>query len=512
MVAGDESHYEHPKLEQQPDGGPEERPEPPPEGHRKPRAAGGLLRRSTASLVILVLVAAVITNQFDLGRKWLGWDYPSPVTEPAEVAPPPGLNLPDASPAPVVAEETEDQAADPDAVRRALAKLVASKKLGRHVRVAVDQLSDGASVYEHGVGLVTPASTMKMVTALAALETLGPDHRFATRVVAGANSRQVILVGGGDPLLGRAPVPGDVYPNRADVETLAAATAKSLQRLGRDSIRIRFDDSMFTGPKASRDWDPSYIPDNVVSPISALWVDGGRERTGLGDRSDDPAAAAAQVFADALAKEKITVLGKPKPAVAAEDATELAVVRSAPLQQIVQLTLEVSNNEAAEVLFRHVAIAEGQPASFAGGSKAVTAVLDRLGVDTSGQRILDGSGLSREDRLAPDTLLSVIGLAASDDHPELRTVVVDLPVAGFTGSLAYRFDTGDDAGPGRVRAKTGTLAGVHGLAGVVTDLDGTELSFVAIADRVKVSNTLTAQVLIDEIAAALAGCSCASST
>src|SRR5680860_1590742 len=224
------------------------------------------------------------------------------------------------------------------------------------------------------------------------------------------------------------------------------------------------------------------------------------------------AAAAAQVFADALSKEKIDVRGKPKHAVAAEDATELAVVRSAPLQQIVQLTLEVSNNEAAEVLFRHVAIAEGQPASFAGGSKAVTAVLDRLGVDTSGQRILDGSGLSREDRLAPDTLLSVIGLAASDDHPDLRSVVVDLPVAGFTGSLAYRFDTGDEAGPGRVRAKTGTLAGVHGLAGVVTDLDGTELSFVAIADRVKVSNTLTAQVLIDEIAAALAGCSCASST
>ena len=250
----------------------------------------------------------------------------------------------------------------------------------------------------------------------------------------------------------------------------------------------------------------------MVSPISALWVDEGRERTGLASRSDDPAAAAAQVFADALAKEKIDVLGKPKPAVAAADSTELAVVRSAPLEQIVQLTLEVSNNEAAEVLFRHVAIAEGEPASFGGGSTAVTAVLDRLGVDTSGQAILDGSGLSREDRLAPDTLLSVIELAASDHHPELRSVVVDLPVAGFTGSLAYRFETGDDDGLGRVRAKTGTLTGVQGLAGVVTDLDGTELSFVAIADRVKVSNTLTAQALLDEIAAALAGCSCGSST
>ena len=497
MVAGDEGHYEQPLT-------PEERP--------ARRASGRLLRRSTASLVVLVLVLGAVSFQLDLGRKWLGWDYPSPVTEPAEVAPPPGLTLPSPVIAPVVAEETEDRTADPVAVRRALAKLVASKKLGRHVAVAVDQLSDGTSVYEHGAGPVTPASTMKMVTTLAALETLGPSHRFRTTVVAGANSRQVVLVGGGDPLLGRAPVSDDVYPDRADVETLAEATAKSLQRLGRDSIRVRYDDSLFTGPAASRDWSPSYIPDNVVSPISALWVDAGRDRTGIASRSDDPAAAAAQVFADALAEEKIEVLGKPKPAVAAADATELAVVQGAPLEQIVQLTLEVSNNEAAEVLFRHVAIAEGQPASFSGGSAAVTAVLDRLGVDTSGQRILDGSGLSRADRLAPDTLLSVIGLAASDDNPELRSVVVDIPVAGFTGSLAYRFETGDDDGLGRVRAKTGTLTGVQGLAGVVTDLDGTELSFVAIADRVKVSNTLTAQALLDEIAAALAGCSCGSST
>jgi D-alanyl-D-alanine carboxypeptidase/D-alanyl-D-alanine-endopeptidase (penicillin-binding protein 4) len=59
-----------------------------------------------------------------------------------------------------------------------------------------------------------------------------------------------------------------------------------------------------------------------------------------------------------------------------------------------------------------------------------------------------------------------------------------------------------------VRAKTGTLTGVHGLAGLVTDLDGTEMVFVAIADRVKVKNTLAARALIDEVAAALAGCAC----
>jgi D-alanyl-D-alanine carboxypeptidase/D-alanyl-D-alanine-endopeptidase (penicillin-binding protein 4) len=87
--------------------------------------------------------------------------------------------------------------------------------------------------------------------------------------------------------------------------------------------------------------------------------------------------------------------------------------------------------------------------------------------------------------------------------------VAGLPVAGFTGSLTYRFDTGDEEGLGRVRAKTGTLTGVHGLAGVVTDQDGTVLSFVAIADRVKVADTLDARERLDQVAAALAACSCA---
>ena len=121
----------------------------------------------------------------------------------------------------------------------------------------------------------------------------------------------------------------------------------------------------------------------------------------------------------------------------------------------------------------------------------------------------DGSGLSRQDLLTPGPLLSVIATASAAEHPGLRSVVADLPVAGFTGSLAYRFETGDPAGLGTVRAKTGTLTGVHGLTGTVTTKDGAVLSFVAIADRVRLPNTLPARSLLDEISAALAGCTCA---
>lgn len=471
---------------------------------------GRVLRTTTAGAVMLVLASALASYQFNLGPRWFGFDYPSPVTAPAMVAPPAGLTLPTAGPAAAVSQETNERSVDPAKVRRALAALVASKKLGRHVAVDVDQLVDGASVYRHGARLVAPASTMKLLTTTAALEALGPDHRFSTTVVASANSKRIVLMGGGDPLLGRAPV-DTAYPARADLATLAGTTAKALKGLGRTTVRLGYDTSLFTGPAVNPRWEPSYVPDNVVSPVSPLWVDEGRQRTGLSARSTDPAADAAEAFALALGTRHITVLGKPASMTAPTDATEVATVQSAPLAQIVQHILEVSDNEGAEVLGRQVALAEGLPASFAGGSRAVRAVLGRLRIDTSGGTILDGSGLSRHDRLHPQTLLDVIETASSPDHPELRPVVVGLPVAGFSGSLTYRFETGDPEGLGMVRAKTGTLTGVHGLAGTVTSADGAVMSFVAIADKVKLKFTLDARAKLDEIAAALAGCSCAES-
>ena len=474
------------------------------------RPAARLLHRTTTGLVVLVLLLAGAAYQFDLGPRWFGFDYPSPVTEPAEVAPPPGLSLPAAEQADAVAEPLEPAEADPKAVRRAVAKLVRKKELGRDVTVVVTQLSDGEVVYERGEKRVIPASTMKTLTAAAALETLGGEHRFRTTVVTGPGRGAITLVGGGDPLLARRPYPaGDVYPPRSDLQTLARATAAAVRDLGRSKIRLRYDDTLFTGPPVNPQWEPSYVPDNVVSPISALWVDEGREANGSYLRSDDPARAAAAAFAAALEQRRVKVVGPPVRRAADADATELAAVESAPLDQVVEHVLEVSDNEGAEVLARHVALAAGEPASFQGASRAVKGTLDGLGVDTSGAVIQDGSGLSRGNRLSPTTLLDLVETAASPEHPGLRPVLAGLPVAGFTGSLTYRFDSGDRAGLGVVRAKTGTLSRVHALAGTVTTVDGALLGFVAVADRVRIPDTLEARATLDELAAELAGCACA---
>ncbi|MGZ4480311.1 MAG: D-alanyl-D-alanine carboxypeptidase/D-alanyl-D-alanine endopeptidase, partial [Nocardioidaceae bacterium] len=472
-------------------------------------APGRAWRRYPVVAVLALLVAASAAYWFDLGPRWFGFDYPSPVTQPAEVPAPPGLTLPTAKPAGSVADPSAEQPVDPAAVRRALAPLVGSKALGRHVAVEVAELSDDHTVYTHGPNRITPASTMKLLTTTAALQVLGPEHRFDTTVVARRASRQVVLVGGGDPLLARSPDPnGDGYPVRADLRTLAKSTATALKQSGRTRIRLGYDTSLFTGPAANPRWPGSYLTEDVVSRISPLWVDEGRVRNGLALRSPDPSAAAAEVFRSELEKHGIRVHGTPAPKLAPHAAEELAKVQSAPLAEIVQHILEASDNEGAEVLARQVAIAEGRPASFSGGVAAVRRVLIRLGIDLTGDRFYDGSGLSRMDRLRPGTLLSVLETAASGGRPELRPVVADVPVAGFTGSLAYRFETGDPAGLGTVRAKTGTLTGVSGLAGTVTSKDGAVMAFVAIANGVRVEDTLAARARLDDIAAALAGCTC----
>ncbi len=297
------------------------------------------------------------------------------------------------------------------------------------------------------------------------------------------------------------------YPGKADVVTLARAAARRLQSLHVRRVSLAYDDSYFTGPSVNPAWPGTYIPESVVPPISALWVDEGHA-PGSEGFVGDPAAEAGRVFGAALRRAGVRVAPKVVRGGAGPDAVEVASVSSAPLGQLVERTLEVSDNQAAEVLARHVGLAEKQEGSFAAGTAGVLGVLRHLGVDVSGDRLYDGSGLSRLDRLNTGTLAAVVRLATSREHPELRSVMTGLPVAGFTGSLAYRFDKGPVEARGRVRAKTGTLTGVHGLAGLADDATGARMVFVLVADRVRLLKNLEAQTLIDRIAGALGACRC----
>lgn len=457
-------------------------------------------------VVLLVLGAAFASFQYDAAVR-LGWA--DPADSPEEVAPPEGVSLPElAAPSPVAAP-LAGAAADPARVAAALQPYLADEDLGKHV-LAVVHAADGTALLDNGGGAFVPASLTKIITSAAALESLGPERTFSTRVVRGAATGDVVLVGGGDPYLASEPAETTDYPAHADIVTLARATAAKLKAEGSPAVRLAFDDTLFEGPRLSPAWPATYFPEDVVAPISALWVDQGAPPEGQRGLAADPAQVAAARFAAELRKAGITVTGTPTRAATPTDAVELAVVHSAPVRLIVDKVLASSDNEGAELLAHHVGIAEGFGGSFTGGVAGVGAVLQRLGVPLGPSDVIhDGSGLSRNNRLTPATLLGVLALGADDTHPGQRTLLTGLPVAGFNGSLTERFEDAPAAGRGRVRAKTGTLTGVHGLAGVATDLDGTTLLFVVAADQVRLEDTLDARETLDRMAAALGACHCA---
>ena len=460
--------------------------------------------------VLALFGSSFAVVEWNLGERWLGIERSDPGANPAAVAPPDALVLPSPVAAPILGEPAPAAVTDAAAVRRALGQLLKDPDLGGHVVALVGSSASGAPVFSAGSGAVTPASSLKLLTSAAALDALGPTTTVTTAVVRGGSSHEIVLVGGGDPYLASRPDPtGAAYPHRADVTTLARRTAAALAKAGVTSVRVRFDDTMFSGPAISPHWPDDYVPDSVVTPVSALWVDHGLLADGF-HRAEGPAARAALVFSAALRKAGVTVSGKPAFRIASAGAVRLAAVESAPLDQIVQEIVSVSDNDGAEVLLRHLGLASVGSGSFAAGVKAMEISLSRLGVHTAGLRVYDGSGLSRDNRLAARTLLDVLRLATDDAHPELRAVAEGLPVAAFTGSLEGRFTLGAAAGRGWVRAKTGTLTGISALAGLATDADGALLPFVIVADRIDPSDTDEARAALDRAASALAACHCSS--
>jgi serine-type D-Ala-D-Ala carboxypeptidase/endopeptidase (penicillin-binding protein 4) len=411
--------------------------------------------------------------------------------------------------APVLAP-LDPTASTPTAAGMAANLAVAVKRVtaGAHLVGEVADAQTGAVLWSRLPNQgEAPASTTKVLTAAAALEALGPDHRLETTTR--QFGRTVYLVGGGDPTIvasGRSYV-SPSYPRPATLAALARRTAAALGATHR--IRLRLDATAWYGPGLAIGWKPTYVSEGDITPPSALEVDEGRTdpTNEFAARTTTPVAQAGEVFASLLAQNGITVIGPVRQAQASIAARQIASVSSPTVAALVQRTLTVSDDDLAEALGRAVAIHLGLPPTFSGSADAVKSTIQSLGISTRGVALYDTSGLSHRDRIPPRVLVAVLRAAGSSRHPELAAIYPGLPVAGLTGTLALRYQTKPTlSAAGILRAKTGTLTGVNTLAGSVVDHSGRRLVFAFLASDAS-APWLTVPAL-DYLASRLTRCGC----
>jgi D-alanyl-D-alanine carboxypeptidase/D-alanyl-D-alanine-endopeptidase (penicillin-binding protein 4) len=245
------------------------------------------------------------------------------------------------------------------------------------------------------------------------------------------------------------------------MEALAdAVVAKGVRRVN----ALVVDDTRQDAIRYLPQWSPSYKAEGQIGPLGALTVNHGfsrfvgRSKTAV----DDGALYAGDQLARLLRARGVTVNGAVTHGKEAEGATEVARIDSAPVSAIVAESVSASDNGGTENLIREIGVKASKDGSTAAGVAAAMAKLAELGVPMAGVHLVDGSGLARDNRVTCRALAYTMDLGV---RPEFKSLVDGLSVAGVSGTLADELlGTGLE---GRLRAKTGFLNGVTGLAGIV---------------------------------------------
>jgi len=221
------------------------------------------------------------------------------------------------------------------------------------------------------------------------------------------------------------------------------------------------DESAYDTRRIVAGWKPSFFIDESP-PLSALVVD--RARVGrVVTRS--PALAAATEFRAALRRAGIAVAGPVRTGTADAWSEPLADVSSPTLWTMLRFMDRQSDNFTAEMLLKQLGLAELGRGTSAAGAAVVTQALTDADVPMTGVRIVDGSGLSRLDRLTANALGSLLKIAWAD--PTVGpALVASLPVAGVNGTLQHRLQK--PPAKGNVLAKTGTTDTASSLSGYVS--------------------------------------------
>ncbi|PHM50833.1 penicillin-binding protein 3 [Xenorhabdus miraniensis] len=420
--------------------------------------------------------------------------------------------------------------------------------MGTHISFIAQKVSSKTPLVDyHGQQMALPASTQKIVTALAALLQLGKDYRFITTLESDASISNGILEGNltarfvGDPMLTRSQL-------RNMVETLKQSGIKQINGdlIIDVSIFASHDKApgwvwndmtqCFSSPPSAAIVDkncfsvslysseqpgglafvriPSFYPVNVFSEVKTLAkgspeakyceldvTSGDLNRytlTGCLTQRDEPLPLAFAVqngasYAGAILKNELSIAGIElngsirRQSIPQQPEKILALNQSIPLHSMLSIMLKKSDNMIADTLFRTLGHRYfNVPGTWHSGSDAVRQILkQKAGIDLGNTVMVDGSGLSRHNLITPATMMEILQFIAQHDN-ELDFISM-LPKSGHDGTLAYRPGLHEAGLDGKVFAKTGSLQGVYNLAGFMTAASGQQIAFVQFISAYSVS-------------------------
>ncbi len=384
---------------------------------------------------------------------------------------------------------TSDQA--DTRINAKLTKRIGNARLGSDFSVVVLDAATREVVFsQHGDASMLPASNMKLMTAVNTVATVGPETTFRTAVFAGAGPGDITLQGGGDPML-----------TTTDLKSLAKAATATLDPS--TPVIVSTDLNLFPAASLGPGWQRGYLPSSAA-PVTAL--------ARLGDYSMNPSDRAVSTFIAKLRSLGFTAKRGAEVDVPAS-ATPIAGSADHTAGDAIRLMLSVSENNVAEVLYRHVALASGRAATWRGARSAAESTLAALGIDTAGLVLNDGSGLSRTNRVTALALANVVRLSTAGDKARFAVMYAPdaMPTSGTSGTLddAFgRYNTKPSrCAQGAVRAKTGTLSDTIGLSGVAIGADGQEKVFAILVNhRPQRFSALSTRQAADGLAATITGC------
>ena len=337
-----------------------------------------------------------------------------------------------------------------------------SKTLAYPGMMLVDP-STGESIFEYSAdSLRMPASLLKIISAVALLDYVEPDFRFTTEILTGAEPNTLVIAGSLDPWMERNGVLA-IKMGRASLPKIVKTALKKLDSDNGAPIKT-----------LNIKYSKMHYPD--LDFIKSQFV-----------------ARNVKVTTTRITSEEASLSSK----------ESIAVFQSPPMQKIMDWMLIWSDNTLGNRMAMYASMKAGFGYSESGIQETFVKTLNNLGIDSTGLVAVDGSGLSRLNRVSAQMLAEL--LLKTYDNEKYQIIYGGLPVGGVNGTMRNRFVSSAPKAIGLVRTKTGSLTGVVSLAGYVQGGDR-EYIFVAIADQIPKypSAARAARIALDKVLAKFA--------